>query len=147
MSQVDVDVVDRFLKAFQAGDIETAFSLLHPEVVIHEGDGLPYAGQVRGPRGPAELAGQDVRAPRDASRRLRDHRRRLVGRGGQAGDGVHVPQVRPGDAHARHRALRDQGRARLQDRRLLQGHHERRQPGRRLSRVGEVALVSASWIQ
>jgi ketosteroid isomerase-like protein len=58
MSQADVDVVDRFLKAFQAGDIETAFSLLHPEVVIHEGDGLPYAGQFVGHAGLQNLLGK-----------------------------------------------------------------------------------------
>ena len=58
MSQADADVVDRFLKAFQAGDIETAFSLLHPEVVIHEGDGLPYAGEFVGHEGLQTLLGK-----------------------------------------------------------------------------------------
>ena len=58
MSQADVDVVDRFLKAFQAGDIETAFSLLHSEVVIHEGDGLPYAGEFVGHQGLQNLLGK-----------------------------------------------------------------------------------------
>ena len=58
MSQADVDVVDRFLKAFQAGDIETAFSLLHPELVVHEGDGLPHAGEFVGPAGLQTLLGK-----------------------------------------------------------------------------------------
>ena len=58
MSQADLDVVERFLKAFQAGDIETAFSLLHPEVVIDEGEGLPYPGQFVGHQGLQTLLGQ-----------------------------------------------------------------------------------------
>ena len=53
MSQVDIGVVERFLKAFQAGDIEAAFGLLHPEIVIHEGEGLPYAGEFVGHEGHA----------------------------------------------------------------------------------------------
>lgn len=58
MSQADVDVTEQFLKAFAGGDIETVFALLHPEVVIHEGAGLPYAGEYIGPAGLQELVGK-----------------------------------------------------------------------------------------
>ena len=58
MSQADVDVTEQFLKAFAAGDIETVFALLHPEVVIHEGAGLPYAGEYVGPAGLQDLVGK-----------------------------------------------------------------------------------------
>ena len=58
MSQVDIGVVEGFLKAFQAGDIEAAFGLLHPEIVIHEGDGLPYPGEFVGHEGLQKLLGQ-----------------------------------------------------------------------------------------
>lgn len=58
MSQADVDVTEQFLKAFAAGDIEGVFALIHPEVVIHEGAGLPYAGQYVGPAGFQDLVGK-----------------------------------------------------------------------------------------
>ena len=58
MSQADVDVTEQFLKAFAAGDIETVFAMLHPEVVVHEGAGLPYAGEYVGPAGLQELVGK-----------------------------------------------------------------------------------------
>ncbi|HVW32928.1 MAG TPA: nuclear transport factor 2 family protein [Acidimicrobiia bacterium] len=55
MSQADVDVVEQFLKAFQAGDVETAFGLIHPDFVIDEGYGLPYAGVFTGLAGLQEV--------------------------------------------------------------------------------------------
>lgn len=58
MSQVDIAVVERFLKAFEGGDVETAFSLLHPEVVVHEGDSLPYPGEFVGHAGLQSLLGK-----------------------------------------------------------------------------------------
>lgn len=58
MSQPDPAVVESFLKAFQAGDVETAFGLLHPEIVIHEGDGLPYPGEFVGLAGLQTLLGK-----------------------------------------------------------------------------------------
>jgi ketosteroid isomerase-like protein len=58
MSQVDFAVVERFLKAFQAGDVEAAFALLHPEVVIHEGESLPYPGDFVGHAGLQNLLGK-----------------------------------------------------------------------------------------
>jgi ketosteroid isomerase-like protein len=58
MSQADVDVTEQFLKAFAAGDIEGVFALLHPEVVIHEGAGLPYAGEYVGAAGLQDLVGK-----------------------------------------------------------------------------------------
>ena len=58
MSQADVDVTEQFLKAFAAGDIETVFAMLDPEVVVHEGAGLPYAGEYVGPAGLQDLVGK-----------------------------------------------------------------------------------------
>jgi ketosteroid isomerase-like protein len=58
MSQADVDIVEQFLKAFAGGDIETVFALLHPECVVNEGAGLPYAGEYVGPAGLQELVGK-----------------------------------------------------------------------------------------
>ena len=58
MSQADVDVVEQFLKAFASGDVEGVFALLHPECVVHEGAGLPYAGDFVGPAGLQELIGK-----------------------------------------------------------------------------------------
>ena len=58
MSQADVDVTEQFLKAFSAGDIETVFSLVHPECVFDEGYGLPYAGEYHGPAGLQDLVGK-----------------------------------------------------------------------------------------
>ena len=58
MSQADVDVVEQFLKAFQAGDVETVFGLIHPDCEIDEGYGLPYAGVYTGPAGLQELVGK-----------------------------------------------------------------------------------------
>ena len=58
MSQADVDVTEQFLKAFAARDIEGVFALVHPEVVVHEGAGLPYAGEYVGPGGLQDLLGK-----------------------------------------------------------------------------------------
>jgi uncharacterized protein len=58
MSQADVDITQQFLKAFQAGDIETVFGMIHPECVFDEGHGLPYAGTFVGPAGLQELVGK-----------------------------------------------------------------------------------------
>ena len=58
MSQADVDVTEQFLKAFAAGDIEGVFALVHPEIVILEGAGLPYAGEYVGPAGLQDLIGK-----------------------------------------------------------------------------------------
>jgi ketosteroid isomerase-like protein len=57
VSQADVDVVEQFLKAFAAGDIEGLFALVHPDIVVHEGAGLPYAGEYTGPAGLQQLIG------------------------------------------------------------------------------------------
>ena len=51
-------VVEQFLKAFQAGDAENTFALIHPDVVIHEAAGLPYAGDHVGIEGLGGLVGQ-----------------------------------------------------------------------------------------
>jgi len=58
MSQADVDITQQFLKAFQAGDVETVFSMIHPECVVDEGHGLPYEGTFVGPAGLQDLVGK-----------------------------------------------------------------------------------------
>ena len=58
MSQADVDVTQQFLKAFQAGDVETVFGMIHPDCVFDEGHGLPYEGKVVGPAGLQDLVGK-----------------------------------------------------------------------------------------
>ena len=58
MSQADVDVTEQFLKAFAAGDVETVFGAIHPDCVVDEGHGLPYAGSFVGPAGLQELVGK-----------------------------------------------------------------------------------------
>ena len=58
MSQADVDVTEQFLKAFAAGDIEAVFGAIHPDCVIDEGHGLPYAGEFVGPAGLQDLVGK-----------------------------------------------------------------------------------------
>ena len=58
MSQADVDVTEQFLKAFAAGDIETVLGAIHPDCVIDEGHGLPYAGEFVGPAGLQDLVGK-----------------------------------------------------------------------------------------
>jgi ketosteroid isomerase-like protein len=58
MSQADVDIAQQFLKAFQAGDVETVFGMIHPDCVFDEGQGLPYEGTFVGPAGLQELVGK-----------------------------------------------------------------------------------------
>src|SRR4051812_20645308 len=58
MSQADVDITQQFLKAFQAGDVETVFGMIHPECVVDEGHGLPYEGRFVGTAGLQDLVGQ-----------------------------------------------------------------------------------------
>jgi ketosteroid isomerase-like protein len=58
VSQADVDITEQFLKAFAAGDIEAVFGAIHPDCVVDEGHGLPYAGSFVGPAGLQDLVGQ-----------------------------------------------------------------------------------------
>lgn len=58
MSQTDVDVVERFFKAFGAGDLETVIGLLSPDIVVNEGAGLPYGGDHVGVPGFQGLVGK-----------------------------------------------------------------------------------------
>jgi ketosteroid isomerase-like protein len=50
-------VMERFVSAFESGDLPGACALLHPEAVIREADGLPYSGEYTGPDGFAALVG------------------------------------------------------------------------------------------
>jgi len=58
VSQTDVDITEQFLKAFAAGDVETVFGFIHPDCVVVEGHGLPYAGEFVGPAGLQDLVGK-----------------------------------------------------------------------------------------
>jgi ketosteroid isomerase-like protein len=58
VSQADVDVTQQFLKAFSSGDIQGVFALVHPEIVVDEGAGLPYEGEFVGPEGLQDLIGK-----------------------------------------------------------------------------------------
>lgn len=57
MSDTPAAVMDRFIAAFESGDLPAACALLHPEAVVHEAGGLPYAGEFKGPEGFAALIG------------------------------------------------------------------------------------------
>lgn len=46
-----VRLLQRFFDALYAGDLQTAFAHLHPDVILHEADGLPFAGTYHGPEG------------------------------------------------------------------------------------------------
>jgi ketosteroid isomerase-like protein len=58
MSQADADVVTKFLNAFTTGQLETATSLLHRDIVISEAEGLPYPGDHVGLAGFQNLLGK-----------------------------------------------------------------------------------------
>jgi len=58
VSQADVDITEQFLKAFAAGDVETVFAMIHPDCIVDEGQGLPYAGEYVGPAGLQDLVGK-----------------------------------------------------------------------------------------
>ena len=57
MSDTPAAVMDRFVAAFEAGDLAGACGLLHPDAVVHEAAGLPYSGDYKGPDGFAALVG------------------------------------------------------------------------------------------
>ena len=52
------EVIDAFFTKLTSGEIEAAMEHIHPENVIEEPDGLPYAGEYVGPGGLAELFGK-----------------------------------------------------------------------------------------
>ena len=52
------DVIDQLFTKLTAGEIEAAMELIHPDNVIDEPEGLPYAGLYKGPQGFAELFGK-----------------------------------------------------------------------------------------
>jgi ketosteroid isomerase-like protein len=58
VSQADINVTERYLKAFAAGDTDTMFGLIAPDGLIDEPYGLSYAGQYVGPAGLQELVGK-----------------------------------------------------------------------------------------
>jgi hypothetical protein len=58
MSSEAAEVVDRFLGAFAAGDVETALSCFSDETVVEEAQGLPFSGTFVGPGGFMELLGK-----------------------------------------------------------------------------------------
>jgi hypothetical protein len=57
MAQEHVDVVKRLVEGYIAGDLEAAFSTVHPEIVLHEAAGLPFGGEWVGLEGFQKLLG------------------------------------------------------------------------------------------
>ena len=57
MTSESAAVVDKFLGAFAAGDVETALSCFSDETVVEEAHGLPFSGTFVGPAGFMELLG------------------------------------------------------------------------------------------
>jgi len=50
-----VPLLRKFVDTVYTGDFDTAFTQLHPDMILHEADSLPYAGNYHGPRGFREL--------------------------------------------------------------------------------------------
>ena len=57
MAQEHVDVVKRLVEGYIAGDLEAAFSTVHPDIVLHEAAGLPFGGEWAGFEGFQTLLG------------------------------------------------------------------------------------------
>jgi ketosteroid isomerase-like protein len=57
MTSESAAVVEKFLGAFAAGDVETALSCFSDETVVEEAHGLPFSGTFVGPGGFMELLG------------------------------------------------------------------------------------------
>lgn len=51
------DLAERFIAALKVGDFDTMATLITPDFVVHEPDGLPYAGDYRGIEGWRTLTG------------------------------------------------------------------------------------------
>jgi uncharacterized protein len=54
----NLETVRRFYDSLQAGDMETATSLVHEDVVVDESNDLPYGGVYHGKAGLMELGGK-----------------------------------------------------------------------------------------
>ncbi len=52
------EVIDQLFTKLTAGEIEAAMEFVHPDSVIDEPEGLPYAGLYKGPEGFVELLGK-----------------------------------------------------------------------------------------
>lgn len=77
---INAETLDRFMTlVLDAADIESALKLLHPNVVVHEPENVPYPGDFKGPNGFASLLGHVF-----ASAELAIHDRELL----DAGDTV-----------------------------------------------------------
>lgn len=55
MSSANLVVAQQFVDAFEREDRAAVAGLLHPDLVVHEADNLPYPGDYRGLDGFAEL--------------------------------------------------------------------------------------------
>jgi ketosteroid isomerase-like protein len=51
MSQHEVEIVEAFEAAFAEGDMDTAMTFIHEDVVVHEAPSLPYGGEHYGHEG------------------------------------------------------------------------------------------------
>ncbi len=49
MAAHHVEVVQRMIEAFRAGDLDTALATVHEDLVVHEAASLPYGGDWPGP--------------------------------------------------------------------------------------------------
>jgi len=57
---VNVQAAQTFWDKILEGDLETAFTVLHPDVVLHESSGLPFGGVYHGLSGVQALATKTV---------------------------------------------------------------------------------------
>ena len=55
MSQQNVEILSQFVERFLAGDLAGTLELIHPEMVLNEGDSLPWGGDHRGRDGFTQL--------------------------------------------------------------------------------------------
>jgi ketosteroid isomerase-like protein len=82
MSAADAAVVEKFLSAITAFDVETALSCLHPDCRVEEAASLPYGGTHVGVEGFMAIFTKltEVAAPAFESFEVFDAGRRVIGR-------------------------------------------------------------------
>jgi len=56
------NLAERFMAALKVGDFDTMATMLAPDFVVHEPDGLPYAGDYKGIEGWRDLTAQVIAA-------------------------------------------------------------------------------------
>ena len=58
MAARHVEVVQRMIEAFRAGELDAALATVHEDLVVHEAASLPYGGDWAGPGGFRDLLHQ-----------------------------------------------------------------------------------------